>query len=128
MNGIYSQINGNIANLIYLTTSYSYMNGEILTDENEFITQKNNSFTSIISLNKKIIPRLKKAEAFYKQNNVPNPFAFEFTETSIYGYTIRFQMAKDMILQYKSTTSFAISPYGKYEPINTILVETQFTF
>ncbi len=104
------------------------MNGEILTDENEFITQKNNSFTSIISLNKKIIPRLKKAEAFYQQNNVPNPFAFEFTESSIYGYTIGFQLSSDMILQYKSTTSFVMSPSGIYEPISTILVETQFTF
>ena len=128
MNGIYSELTGNIANLIYLKTSYTYMNGEILTDENEFITQKNNSFTSIISLNKKIIPRLKKAEAFYQQNNVPNPFAFEFTESSIYGYTIGFQLSSDMILQYKSTTSFVMSPSGIYEPISTILVETQFTF
>ena len=103
------------------------MNGEVKSDDN-WQTEKNNSFTTVLSLNKNLIPRLKKAEAFYQQNNVPNPFDFEFTETSLYGYVIGFQISQDMILQYKSTTSFVMSPNGEYEPLSTILVETQFSF
>lgn len=128
MSGVYSQFSGNIANILYLTSSYTYMKGEVMIDQDVFEIQQNNSFTSILSLNKNFIPRLKKAEAFYQQNNVPNPFYFEFTETSLYGYVVGFQLSPDMILQYKSTTSFVMSPDGGYEPQSTILVETQFAF
>jgi hypothetical protein len=128
MSGLYSQLTGNIANILYLNSSYTYMSGEVLNSDEKFKTQENNSFTATISLNKKLIPRLNKAEAFYQQNNVPNPFDFEFTETSLYGYVVGFQISEDMILQYKSTTSFVMSLDGKYEPLSTILVETQFAF
>lgn len=130
MDGVYSQLTGNIANLLFLTTSYTFMNGEVKNFElDEFETQNNNSFITILSLKENLIPRLKKAEAFYQQKNVPNPFDFEFTETSLYGFIIGFQVSQDMIIQYKSTTSFVMSENGvDYEPISTILVETQFAF
>ena len=128
MSGVYSQLIGNIANILYLTSSYTYMNGEVKKNGDNWETEKNNSFSTVLSLSKNLIPRLKKAEAFYQQNNVPNPFKFEFTETSLYGYVIGFQISQDMILQYKSTTSFVMSPDGEYEQLSTILVETQFSF
>ncbi len=121
MNGIHSKVSANFANILYFTTSYSYM----FDKENK----NNNSFNTILSLSKKIIPRLEKAEAFYQQNNVPNPFDFEFTGTSLYGFLIGFKISQDMILQYKETTSFIISAENNsFEPLRTILVETQFSF
>jgi hypothetical protein len=130
MNGVYSQLTGNIANLLYLSTSYTYMKGEVKNAEIDgWETQNNNSFITVLSLKENLIPRLKKAEAFYQQKNVPNPFDFEFTETSLYGFVVGFQISQDMVIQYKSTTSFIMSENGiDYEPISTILVETQFAF
>ncbi|MAJ43954.1 MAG: hypothetical protein CMF96_04300 [Candidatus Marinimicrobia bacterium] len=128
MKGIYIQLTGNILNLFNLTTSFNAMNGEVFSGFHGFGTKKNNSFSSVLSLNKNIIPKLKRAEAYYHQNNVPNPLNFEFTSSSIYGYIIGFKLSENMILQYKSTTSFVMSSNGKYKPLNTILVETQFAF
>ena len=57
-----------------------------------------------------------------------NPLNFEFTESTIYGYNLGFQISNDLILFYKSSTNFIFNQEGEIEPINTILIETQFIF
>ena len=82
-----------------------------------------------MKLNTNFFDIIENAQMVYQQNNVPNPFDFEFTETSLYGYVVGFKISQDMIIQYKSTTSFVMLPDGiNYEPLSTILVETQFAF
>ena len=126
MSGFYAELNGSIANILFIKTSYTSMKGKRLIN---FENQKyNKSFSSVLSFNTQIIPKLTEANAFYQQNNVPNPLNFEFTESTIYGYNLGFQISNDLILFYKSSTNFIFNQEGEIEPINTILIETQFIF
>ena len=84
------------------------MKGEVRENVDKLFTpsEANKSFSSIISLKTDLIPKLNKAELFYQQINIPNPFEFEFSETTVYGYNLEIRISEDMVLVYKSTTSF----------------------
>jgi len=73
------------------------------------------------------------ASAFYQQRNVPNPFKFEPTESTIMGFSIGAKIGWGMILNYSFKRSF-LDKNGdgdvldKDESINMSLLETSFGF
>ena len=73
------------------------------------------------------------ASAFYQQRNVPNPFQFEPTESTIMGFSIGYKVSWGMIFNYSFKRSF-IDKNGdgdvldKDEAINISFFETSFGF
>ena len=61
------------------------------------------------------------------QNNVKNPFDFEATPSTVYGYDLSLQMNSSMMLVYKSRTTFVDTGNG-VEPVNSAQFETQILF
>ena len=88
----------------------------------------NQTLIGKISLNTSKIVKVDVAEVFYQQSNVTDPFDFEPSETSIYGYNIGFEVSAGMILVYKSRTTYVLEENGKYEPVPSLQIETQIKF
>ena len=98
----------------------------------KFEEETNQSFTGTIRL-KKSISKIKTAKWFYQQRNVPNPFEFKYTESTIMGYRIGIEMGNGMILNYIFRRSFLdlngdgdVDDSG--EKINLTSIETSFSF
>ena len=90
----------------------------------------NQSFTSILKLKK---PISKIETANYQQRNVPNPFDFEYSESTITGYNIGLNLGNGMILSYVFRRTFKdLNGDGDVrdagEMINMTGVETSFSF
>ena len=103
-------------------------------DENtdSFVQDRNQSFIASVGL-KKPISRITSARWYYQQRNVPNPFEFEYTESTIAGYHIGIKLGNGMILNYIFRRSFRdIDGDGKVngtdETINMTSIETSFSF
>ena len=112
----------------FLKTNYTDMKGEVRDNINHIFTssEKNKSFSTVLSLKSNFIPKLNKAEFFYQQTNIPNPFDFELSETSIYGYNIELRISEDMVLIYSSTTSF-IPPENETLSENSLSRDIEFS-
>jgi hypothetical protein len=132
-NGFYSSLNINLGGLFDAGFSYQNLNGEqydVLT--NQFQEAENQSFSGILKLTKSI-NKIKKADLFYQQRNVPNPFDFEFSESTIMGYNIGLELGNGMVLSYVFRRSF-IDMNGdgdvkdENEMINMTSIETSFSF
>ena len=113
--------------------SYNDMLGDIWSlNEQSYIQKKNQTFLASLQL-KKSISRIKYAYAFYQQRNVPNPFKFVYTESTILGYQLGVSMGNGLVLSYTFKRSFRdqngdgeIS--GDKETIDIISIETSFSF
>ena len=82
------------------------MTGNLWSESNsQFIKSKNQSFLSSLSL-KKGFSKLKRASVFYQQRNVPNPFKFEYSESTIVGYNLGISMGQGLVLNYIFRRSF----------------------
>jgi hypothetical protein len=106
--------------------AYQNLRGDIW-DGNMFSNQANQSFQSELGL-KKSISKIKTAKLFYQQLNVPNPFEFEFTESTVMGYRIGIELGSGMVLNYTYQRTFRMSSDGELEPVNLTGIETSFTF
>ncbi len=131
--GFYARFGLSLGSYLDFSTSYQNLKGDIWDDvSQDYNTQANNSFLSILKL-KKSISRIKKAEGYYQQRNVPNPFKFEFSESTIMGYNIGIELGSGMVLVYKFQRSFRDlngdgSVDGADETVNITTVETSFMF
>ena len=101
-------------------------------DNSQFIERKNQSFISSLSL-KKGFSRFKHASAFYQQRNVPNPFKFEYSESTIIGYNLGISMGQGLVLNYIFRRSFRDYNAngridGASETIDITSIETSFMF
>ena len=151
MEGLFIQANLRLGNIFELNTNYTDMKGEVRESVGQLFmpTEKNKSFSTTLSIKSSFIPKLNKAEFFYQQTNIPNPFDFELSETSVYGYNLELRISEDMVLVYRSITSFIPPDEGstsgeilgrdiefsdnegistKVLPINIIQLQTQFSF
>lgn len=110
MKGLFVQLQIRLGNILLLSSNYTDMQGEVRENvDNSFTpSESNKSFSSTLSLKPDLIPKLNKAELFYQQTNIPNPFAFEFSETTVYGYYLELQISRGMTFVFKSTTSFIL--------------------
>jgi hypothetical protein len=119
--------------MISARASYQSLNGEQFnSEENKFETKANKSFMAVLGL-KKSLSKIEKASWFYQQRNVPNPFNFEFSESTIMGYNIGLNLGNGMILTYVFRRTFNdlngdgdVSDNGEMN--NMTNIETSFTF
>jgi hypothetical protein len=131
--GPFSRLNLNLGS--YLGTGISYQN--LFGKQWNFETQQfeentNQSFLAFLRL-RKSISKIKTAEWYYQQRNVPNPFDFELTENTILGYRLGLELGNGMILVYNFRRSFRdLDGDGKVdgpdEVVNITTIETSFSF
>ena len=131
-NGFYSSLILDLGSLFDARMAFQSLNGEMYDQENGFQESSNQSFTSVIKL-KKPISKIQKATWFYQQRNVPNPFDFEYSESTITGYNIGLSLGNGMVLSYVFRRTFTdlngdgdVKDEG--EMINMTGVETSFSF
>ncbi len=132
-NGFYSSLTFDLGSLLDASMAFQSLNGEMFDDQARvFDKAVNQSFTSVIKL-KKSISKIEKATWFYQQRNVPNPFDFEYSESTITGYNIGLNLGNGMVLSYVFRRTFKdlngdgdVKDEG--EMINMTGVETSFSF
>jgi hypothetical protein len=131
--GYFSTLNLDLGSLISTSMSYQNLFGEQWDEStNVFIQDRNQSFFASVGL-KKPISRITSARWYYQQRNVPNPFDFDYTESTITGYRVGIKLGNGMILNYIFRRSFRdIDGDGKVngpgETINMTSIETSFSF
>lgn len=128
MQGIYAELSSNIFNFATLGLGYQDLNGEQWDkNENDYIDDSNRSFLATMQINTSIIPRLKTAKMFYQQSNVPNPFKFNPSASTISGYDLGIELSNGMMLIYKSRTTYIDNGNG-LESVKSANFETQILF
>lgn len=131
--GPFSRLNLNLGSYVGAGMSYQNLFGEQWNDETEqFEEDTNQSFLAFLRL-RKSISKIKTAEWYYQQRNVPNPFQFELTENTIMGYRLGLELGNGMILTYNFRRSFQdLDGDGKVdgpdETVNITSIETSFSF
>ena len=132
LNGFYAQAEISVMNLFTLSSGYQNMQGEKWDEEsNKYNTgEANQTFLSTIAINPSLIPKVGKAEAFYQQSNVPDPFDFTPTASTIWGYNIGIEVSSGVMLMYKARTTYIsdLENDGEFIPVESIQIETQFIF
>ena len=114
-----------------LSMGFQDMRGKIWDDlEASYIDDANKTFISTLSLNPSLIPKVGKAEAFYQQSNVPNPFEFIPTASTIWGYNVGIEVSSGVMLVYQVRTTYItnLDNPDKYDPVESVQIETQFIF
>jgi len=132
LNGAYARADMSVLNLFNLGVGYQNMAGE-KWDEGlgEYKAgETNQTFLTTIGINPSLIPKVGKAEAFYQQSNVPNPFDFTPTASTIWGYNVGIEVSSGVMLMYKARTTYIsdLDNPGEFKPLDSIQIETQFIF
>ena len=132
LNGFYAHANMSVINLINLGMGYQNMGGAIWDKEiNDYIAGKSNqTFLATVGINPSLIPKVGKAEAFYQQSNVPDPFEFEPNASTIWGYNVGVEVSSGVMLVYQARTTYIsdLDNPGYFKPVESIQIETQFIF
>ena len=132
-NGFYSSLNIDLGSLFDAGLAFQNLKGEQYNAEiNDFEKASNQSFTAILKLTKPI-SKIDRASWFYQQRNVPNPFDFEHSESTITGYNASLKLGNGMVLTYIFRRTFQdfngdgdVKDEG--ETINMTSIETSFSF
>jgi len=131
-NGFYSSLNINLGSLFDAGMAFQNLTGEQYNGKDGFEEASNQSFTAILKLAKPI-SKIDKASWFYQQRNVPNPFDFEHSESTITGYNASLKLGNGMVLTYIFRRTFQdfngdgdVKDEG--ETINMTSIETSFSF
>ena len=132
-NGYYASLNIKLGSLLRAGAAYQDLTGEIWNNSiDDFEENKNKNFVASLSLTKSI-SKIKYARWFYQQQNVPNPFKFEPSESTVMGYRIGVDLGSGMILNYTFQRTYRdLNGDGKVdgpdEMINITAIETSFNF
>ena len=132
-NGYYASLNIRLGSLLRAGAAYQDLTGEIWNNSiDDFEENKNKNFVASLSLTKSI-SKIKYARWFYQQQNVPNPFKFEPSESTVMGYRIGVDLGSGMILNYTFQRTYRdLNGDGKVdgpdEMINITAIETSFNF
>ena len=132
-NGFFSGLNIDLGSIFDVGFSYQNLKGEQFDPSiNGFEKADNQSFTAILKLAKPI-SKIDRASWFYQQRNVPNPFDFEYSESTIMGYNASLKLGNGMVLTYIFRRTFQdfngdgdVKDEG--EIINMTSIETSFSF
>lgn len=130
--GYYGRLNIDLGALISLGTEYQNLHGDVWSDEeDEFEKIHNQSLLTTLSL-RKGISRIKYTSLYYQQRNVPNPFQFEYTESTIMGYHVGIEISSGLTLNYIFSRSFrdmnGDGDITSGEAVNISIIETSFAF
>lgn len=124
--GFFALAKVKIGGIFSWKASYQNLQGEMWDEETgAFEEETTQSFYSSLSLNKEI-SRLKYATLFYEQKNVPNPFNFTYTESTVLGYRVGLELGTGVMLNYTFQRTFRLTASGKIKPINITGIETSF--
>jgi len=132
-NGFYSSLYLDLGQLFSAGMDYQNLNGEQYNETlNIFEDASNKSFTAQLKL-KKPVSRISRANWFYQQRNVPNPFDFEYSESTIMGYNIGLELGNGMVITYVFRRTFNdLNGDGDVmdddEMVNMTSIETSFSF
>tara|TARA_B110000438_G_scaffold28507_2_gene27555 strand:- start:9241 stop:10827 length:1587 start_codon:yes stop_codon:yes gene_type:complete len=132
-NGFYSSLNIDLGSLFDAGMAFQNLKGQQYNvDKNKFEEASNQSFMAILKL-KKPISKIEKASWFYQQRNVPNPFDFEYSESTIMGYNVGLKLGNGMVLSYVFRRTFQdMNGDGDVlddgEMNNMTSIETSFSF
>ena len=132
-NGFYSSLNINLGSLFDAGMAFQNLKGKQYNSEiNKFEEASNQSFSAILKLTKPI-SKIDRASWFYQQRNVPNPFDFDYSESTIMGYNASLKLGNGMVLTYIFRRTFQdfngdgdVKDEG--ETINMTSIETSFSF
>lgn len=98
--GLFVGIQSSLLSILTANISYQTLIGEQWnTTTQVFEDESNKSFSASLTMNKQI-SRLSIAELFYQQKNVPNPFEFVFTESTVMGYRLGISMGEGLVVNY----------------------------
>ena len=132
-NGYFSRLTVDMGSLLQGGLSYQNLHGEQWQDRlQDFEEETNQSFTATVKL-RQSVSLIKMANWFYQQRNVPNPFEFKYSESTITGYRIGLELGNGMVLNYIFRRSFRdLNGDGdvtdKGEMLNMTSIETSFSF
>ena len=132
-NGYFASLSLKLGSLLKAGAAYQDLTGEIWNSElAEYEENKNKNFLASLSLSKSI-SKIKSARWFYQQQNVPNPFKFEPSESTVMGYRVSIGIGSGMVLNYTFQRTYRdLDGDGKVdgpgETINVTMIETSFTF
>ncbi len=127
--GFYTHLSLALMNVIDLGFGYQDMQGKIWSDSDaDYIDDNNKTFLSTASLNTSFIPKVKKAVAFYQQSNIPNPFDFKASSTTVFGYDVGIEVSSGVMIIYKARTTYVMGPDGNLDPVHSMQFETQVIF
>ena len=92
--------------------------------------ESNQTFLTTIEINTSLIPKVGKAEAFYQQSNVPDPFEFAPSASTIWGYNVGVELSSGVMLVYQARTTYIsdLDNQGEFLPVKSLQIETQFVF
>ena len=129
LKGLYVNISAKLLNLVSFNIAYQNMKGEVWSDVNQsYIQDNNNSLLSLLKLDKPLFNFIESAQVIYKQNNVVNPFNFDPSVSSIYGYDLAIRVSEKMIMLYKRRITFEIDGDGQLVEVPSLQIETQMKF
>ena len=132
-NGFYSSLDISIGSLFDAGISYQNLNGDQYNSSiKAFENATNQSFMAVLELQNSI-SRIDNASWFYQQRNVPNPFDFDYSESTIIGYDVGISLGNGMVLTYMFRKTFQdMNGDGDVlddnETINMTSFETSFSF
>jgi len=130
LSGFYVKTNIAVMHLLTIGIGYQNMNGETWNSTDNIYTtgESNQTFLSTIGVNPTLIPKVGKAEAYYQQSNVSNPFAFTPNSSTIWGYNIGVEVSSGVMLVYQLRTTYIsdLDNPGEFLPIKSIQIETKF--
>jgi hypothetical protein len=133
LKGYYASLDLAMGSLISLRAAYQNLFGERWDrQEQRFTGMTNQNISATLGLQRPI-SRLKTAQLFYQQRNVPNPFAFEFTESTVMGYRVGIELGSGIVLNYTLQRTFrdrngdgdVLDPD---ETVTITAIETSFSF
>ncbi|MFQ6614674.1 MAG: hypothetical protein ACE5D1_07515 [Fidelibacterota bacterium] len=133
LKGVYGQAVINLLNWFDISASYQNLVGENWdSNRQSFQTSTVESFLASVSLMKQV-SKLREARLYYQQQNVPNPFRFEFTENTVMGYRLGLEMGGGMMITYQMQKTFVdLNGDGDVndskESVNHVVFETSFGF
>ena len=132
LNGVYARAAMSVLNLFNLGAGYQNMTGEKWDEVAKDYKSgaSNQSIQATLGINPSLIPKVGKAEVFYQQNNVANPFDFIPTASTIWGYNVGIEVSSGVMLVYQARTTYVpdVENDGKFVPVESIQIETQFIF
>jgi hypothetical protein len=130
--GFYSSLNINLGSLFDAGMAFQNLKGKQYNGKDKFEEASNQSFSAILKLAKPI-SKIDRASWFYQQRNVPNPFDFDYSESTIMGYNASLKLGNGMVLTYIFRRTFQdfngdgdVKDEG--ETINMTSIETSFSF
>jgi hypothetical protein len=133
MKGYYGRVQIELGESVWLTTTYQNLTGAVWkADQGSFTNGSLQNFMAAIELSREI-GRIQHASAYYQQRNIPDPFKFEPSETTVMGYNFGIKLGLGILLNYTYKRTYRDSNgdgdvNDTDDAINITIIEATFGF